>query len=436
MERGSTEWMTGVGLVVLGCACAAIGLTLMKSSTIHEGEKPFCFRWRWLVGFSFLGILTTVIDVYVLGILPLSVVAPFAGLTIVFALLITGTGCLADAEPVSWNDLAGVALIILGVTLVSVFGPASSHGVTEQEIMSDFQKPGFGLFAGTSLLTVSLWVIALVLPDVRARCSRTITVVLPPQAERASALVATALSAYSAAVCGALCQLFVKVVAVTLHEAGGDFAGPHSPWRHFPPYLALLGLLFTAPLQLYLLDTALTGSSVSYAVPVYQALLILLTTAAGGVFFGEFETMTRPQLLSFCAGVATAALGLAVLSASGGQAADEVAPVEPESPVKLARKMRHSYHHPPREGGQPVERSASFDRAMRRTLRSPLRVNLVVSSVALGSEVLQTKREVTSSTRARALSEGGVRVPEGDYLSFDKHQRTPPTRERAPTAMV
>ena len=29
---------------------------------------------------------------------------------------------------------AGVALIILGVTLVSVFGPASSHGVTEQAI--------------------------------------------------------------------------------------------------------------------------------------------------------------------------------------------------------------------------------------------------------------------------------------------------------------
>ena len=70
---------------------------------------------------------------------------------------------------------------------MSVFGPASSHGVTEQaisrtdlnrnpklnpnpnpdlrsdpnfteqEIMNDFQKPGFGLFAGTSLLTVTLW---------------------------------------------------------------------------------------------------------------------------------------------------------------------------------------------------------------------------------------------------------------------------------------
>ena len=101
---------------------------------------------------------------------------------------------------------------------------------------------------------MTLWVIALVLPEARARCSRTITAVLPPQAERASALVATALSAYSAAVCGALCQLFVKVVAVTLHEAGGNFACPHSPWRALPPYLALLGLVLTAPLQLYLLD--------------------------------------------------------------------------------------------------------------------------------------------------------------------------------------
>ena len=204
-----------------------------------------------------------------------------------------------------------------------------------------------------------------------------ITAALPPQAERISALVATALSAYSAAVCGALCQLFVKVVAVTLHEAGGDFAGPHSPWRHFPPYLALLGLLFTAPLQLYLLDTALTGSAVKYAVPVYQALLILLTTAAGGVFFGEFEMMTGQQQLAFCAGVATAAVGLAVLSASGGEAADEVAPHEPETPVKSgggqARKLRHSYHHPPRVGGPAAERSVSFDRAPRVTLRSPVR---------------------------------------------------------------
>jgi hypothetical protein len=269
MAKPSPEWTGGVCLVCLGCLCAATGLTLMKSSTVHEGEKPFCLRWRWLIGFSFLGILTTVIDVYVLGILPLSVVAPFAGLTIVFALCIARTGLLADVETVSRSDMAGSGLIILGVTLVSVFGPHESHGVTEDMIMADFQKPFFAVFAGASLLTVAVWVLLLLLPPLRACCLHD------------ASLLATALSAYSAAVCGALCQLFVKVVAVTLHTTGGDFTGPDSPWRSLPPYFAFVGLAVCAPLQLYLLDTALTGSAVSYAVPVYQALLIFLTTAAG-----------------------------------------------------------------------------------------------------------------------------------------------------------
>ena len=59
----------------------------------------------------------------------------------------------------------------------------------------------------------------------------------------------TALSAYSAAVCGALSQLFVKVVAVCLHKADGDFTSPASPFRSLAPYFALGGVAFTAPLQ-------------------------------------------------------------------------------------------------------------------------------------------------------------------------------------------
>ena len=90
-----TEYAVGIFLVCLGCACASTGLLLMKESTVHEGERPFFLRWRWLIGFCFLGILTTVVDVYVLGILPLSLVAPFAGLTIVFTLLIASSGARA-----------------------------------------------------------------------------------------------------------------------------------------------------------------------------------------------------------------------------------------------------------------------------------------------------------------------------------------------------
>ena len=184
--------------------------------------------------------------------------------------------------------MIGIGFIIVGEVVVSVFGPHSSHGLTSAEIMADAQKPVFAAFAAASMATVLTWVALGMLPAARERCLRAAA-----EAGGAASLLATALSAYSAAVCGALSQLFVKVgVAVTANAAGGDFTGAGSPWRQLPPYLALVGLVVTAPLQLYLLDTALTGSAVSYAVPVYQALLILLTTVLGGVFFGEFDTMS------------------------------------------------------------------------------------------------------------------------------------------------
>ena len=248
------DYTTGILLICLGNLCAATGLTLMKSSTVHEGEKPFFLRWRWLAGFSFLGVLTTVVDVYVLGFLPLSVVAPFAGLTIVFTLAIASTGLLNEPEPLRHTDVIGIGFIIVGEVVVSVFGPHSSHGLTSAEIMADAQKPVFAAFAAASMATVLTWVALGMLPAARERCLRAAA-----EAGGAASLLATAPSAYSAAVCGALSQLFVKVVAVTANAAGGDFTGAGSPWRQLPPYLALVGLVVTAPLQLS--ELAPTGAA-------------------------------------------------------------------------------------------------------------------------------------------------------------------------------
>ena len=91
--------------------------------------------------------VAAVIDVYVLGILPLSVVAPFAGLTIVFTLALSTTGAIVEREVMGPAEYQGAALIVLGVTAVSVFGPHSSHVVSGAEIMADFSKPLFALFA-------------------------------------------------------------------------------------------------------------------------------------------------------------------------------------------------------------------------------------------------------------------------------------------------
>ena len=78
----------------------------------------------------------------------------------------------------------------------------------------------------------------------------------------------------------------------------------------------------TAPLQLYLLNATLASSPVSYAVPVYQALLVLLTTAAGGLFFGEFERTTLAGDCAYAGGGVLAIAGLSVLGAAASAAGE------------------------------------------------------------------------------------------------------------------
>ena len=110
-----------LALIPVGCLASALGLLLMKSSTELHAHLPAYRSWRWLLGFLFLGVLATLVDVTVLGVLPLSVVAPFAGLTIVFSLLLAASGALATRERLRAVDASCCALIITGITLVSVF---------------------------------------------------------------------------------------------------------------------------------------------------------------------------------------------------------------------------------------------------------------------------------------------------------------------------
>ena len=256
-------------------------------------------------------------------------------------------------EKLSTSDVVGAGLIIAGVTLVSLYGPGGAHGsdassggdadsssddaggggrgddddeaAVDDPALAAFQRPLFAGFAGGSLSTVLVWCAVLLIRPTAAATS-----------------AGTALSAYSAAVCGALSQLFVKVVAVCLHKADGDFTSPASPFRSLAPYFALGGVAFTAPLQLFLLDTALTGASVAYAVPCYQALLIGLTTVAGGIFFDEFGNMQRSQMAGFGVGVALATCGLALLSARPGDEEEEEEVAMGEAPMRLSQKAEEA----------------------------------------------------------------------------------------------
>jgi len=195
-------------------------------------------------------------------------------------------------------------IVLVGVTVASVWGPHGTNPSSLSEILGYFTNRSFVAFAALTFAMVGGYVLLLHHPSLQRWRP------LP------TSLWTTALSAYTAAACGALSQLFVKVVSIALHEA--SVVGAHALAHPAIP-VSLIGLLTTAPLQLYLLNSALNSSPVSYAVPFYQALLVLFTTAAGGIFFLEFATTTTSDNLAYFGGAALTIGGLTVLGTTPAQ---------------------------------------------------------------------------------------------------------------------
>jgi hypothetical protein len=284
-------------LIPVGCSCSAAGLLLMKSATDERADLPAWRSPKWLFGFLLLGVFATVVEVAVLGVLPLSVVAPFAGLTIVFSLLLASSGLLTSPpESLSRPEVGCIGLVLLGVTAVSAFGPHDAGAPSLETLLAAYSSARFATFAVVGAGAASL---------VLCPCGSKL---LRSPAGGASALLPL-LSAFAAAACACLSQLFLKLIST---------AALSLPASAAPTALALLGLTCTAPLHLTLLNATLAGSAVSIAVPCYQFLLIVCTTAAGGVLFREFASQSAAELIGYALGVVTATSGLIALSYLSG----------------------------------------------------------------------------------------------------------------------
>jgi drug/metabolite transporter (DMT)-like permease len=105
-------------LLLVGTVCAAAGQIALKlGATGRVGLMEFLNPW--IVGGLFLYGLGTVLWIWCLSRLNLTVVYPFTALTFVLVYL---AGAIALKEPVTTGAIIGVALIMGGLFLVTYFG--------------------------------------------------------------------------------------------------------------------------------------------------------------------------------------------------------------------------------------------------------------------------------------------------------------------------
>ena len=136
-------WLIGMQLALLGCLSSAVGLVLLKHSTSVESHKPLLQRRYWLMGIVFLIVNASVIDVFAFSLAPITLIAPFTGVTIVFTSWLASTGILFVKETLDVWDATSTGITLAGVTVTSIYGPHDSDVPDATEALKYFGQPDF-----------------------------------------------------------------------------------------------------------------------------------------------------------------------------------------------------------------------------------------------------------------------------------------------------
>jgi hypothetical protein len=124
VQPGSFLWALGLVLMVLGTVSSGLGMLCLKRANSMAGGPWYRNGWFW-GGIMLFTVTAAGLDVIVFAITPLSLIAPFAGLTIVVSFFLASFGCCGVKETPSNFTLVAIVLITLGVTICSIFGPKS-----------------------------------------------------------------------------------------------------------------------------------------------------------------------------------------------------------------------------------------------------------------------------------------------------------------------
>lgn len=307
----SANMLLGAALGVTASLVSNVAILIQKHAADVESHKPWSQRWRFWSGFVLNVFSQVVIFSAALALAPLSWLAPLSGLTVVFNALLARFGCVCGVrETLSWSDWACTLLIFAGILLASIAGPGTAPPappLTVADLQATFAN---GLYIGYFCVGTAAVVVFLLLW--KQSCSEALGRWRP----REDTLLASVLSGCTAAFCGSVSVVSLKVVVAAVGELSGG-ATPAAVLGEPMVWAALVGLCSFAPLQLFLLNMTLGSGTATFTIPLYLSLTMILVSVSGGVLFHEFASMAGRgafYIAGYAAGVALIIGGLAVLS--------------------------------------------------------------------------------------------------------------------------
>jgi len=293
----------GLALMVIGTIASALGMLSLKRAHGPAFASIPWYRnsWFWL-GIVLFVFTAAGLDIIVFGITPLSLIAPFAGLTIVVSFVFATIGVCGVREIPTKTSLVAVVLITAGVTICSIFGPHDGGTLEPSELTRLFNRApalfSFCVSGGPLFLVFSL-ASTFKADEVR---------------ETLRSWSGALTLAVVAAIYGACTQLQFKAVAAAVMEImqhvfdNGRNRSMYASTGEF--FLQICTLISSAVAQIGFLNYAISVAPVAYSVPAYQAGLLITTLVLSGWVLGEFQTLSFFESCIFWGGAGVVAGGM------------------------------------------------------------------------------------------------------------------------------
>ena len=289
------EWdalvILGFGLAVVGSVSCAVGMALLKSSSVYEHSLPFHRRLRWLVGTGMLTVINPCLDAGAYTYAPLTLIAPLGGLSLLATVLMARVGFAGVQErptPLQW--LLFLAICV-GIGMASVAGPHDTGGEGLHELDSRFADAPFLPWFTTTTAGLAFWVVFSIHAQRWSGWAR--------RRER----IAVA-DAVAAGLAGAHTALLLKLSIYAIRAwRSGVFTAKEIV--DIPCVsVAVSTLLPVAGAQLYLMNTSLAHAPLCFGVPIYMTTFSLLTVGNGCLLFHEVRGLDAARIGVFAGGTA------------------------------------------------------------------------------------------------------------------------------------
>lgn len=290
----------GIALKVIALLAASVGRVLIRKAHTQEAGK----RVAAAVASLCLFVINPITDIWALALAPQSMLAPFAGLNVVFNLVLAH---FTLGEPVGMRDAFGTGALTVGCALVAAsFGSAKAKHYSLDELVTFYYNPYFVCYAVCTAALLAALTLTLFrdikntrrswLPVSRAMCYATISGVLQGNQF--------------------FTKSFAELVSQIIKTGGANiWSLATSPMS----FVIVVGVISSTVGALWVLSEGLRHFDATRIVPTSVSVTLVFATLSGMTYFQESPASWSLYSL----GILFVALGLRLVQRQQGRVSPE-----------------------------------------------------------------------------------------------------------------